>query len=81
VAQTTTLDLSAIDANEGVEGNQAFTLVDGGSGAAGELWIIAGPALGGFADAILYADVDGGGEDMMVLLYDDPYSMGDQLVL
>lgn len=50
------IDLSNIDADSTVSGNQAFTLTGGSSGAAGELWI--GVAVGTYT---IYGDTDGDG--------------------
>lgn len=51
------IDLTAIDANTAMEGDQAFSLVDTPTGAAGEAWFVA---------TTLYADVDGGGADFQI---------------
>ena len=64
------IDLSAIDANTTIDGNQAFTLVDNSTPwGAGQLYIYPlynpDPNLEG---AMLYADVDGGGPDFAILI-------------
>jgi hypothetical protein len=50
------IDLSLIDANIDVAGDQAFTLVGSPSGNAGELWVVAR----GGAEYTLYGNVGGG---------------------
>lgn len=62
------IDLSAVDANSNVGGNQAFNFVGGArfSGSAGELRVL---DLGGPNALILEADVDGdGGADMQIFI-------------
>lgn len=55
------VDLSSIDANAGVSGNQAFVL--GGTGA-GHVWAVGS----GAADSLILADTDGGAADMEILV-------------
>jgi Ca2+-binding RTX toxin-like protein len=56
------IDLSALDANSGASGNQAFTFVSGYTGRAGQLTIVQEPA--GYN---IKADVNGdGGSDFMI---------------
>jgi len=57
------INLSAIDANAGVDGDQAFSLVQDSTGAAGEAWMTID---GGYTH--LFLDVDGGGADMEILI-------------
>ena len=56
------IDLSAIDANTTVAGDQAFSWVQTPTGAAGEIWQVHN----GFSAWTVYADVDGGGADFMI---------------
>jgi len=56
------IDLSAIDANTTVAGDQAFSWVLTPTGAAGEIWEVHN----GIAAWTVYADVDGGGADFMI---------------
>lgn len=66
------IDLSAIDANTTIDGNQAFTLGDNSlPWEAGKLYIFGQqPAAGGeLGTAVIYADVDGGGPDFGILIH------------
>mgnify|MGYP003579661320 CR=1 FL=1 len=59
------IGLSAIDANVGMHGNQAFTSVSDPSGIPGGLWTdndVEG------VDRVIYGDVDGGGADLIILI-------------
>lgn len=60
------IDVSAIDADTGVAGDQAFTLVGTPTGAAGEMWTVfdSGTNL-----THLYGDVDGGGADLEIAIF------------
>lgn len=60
------IDLSTLDANAGVAGDQAFVLVGASSGAAGELWL----TLDGGA-TVVRGDVDGGGADFSIEVASD----------
>ena len=57
------INLSAVDANTGMDGDQAFSLVQDSTGAAGEAWMTID---GGYTH--LFLDVDGGGADMEILI-------------
>jgi Ca2+-binding RTX toxin-like protein len=57
-----TVDVSAIDADTGIAGDQAFVLVTSPTGAAGEIWV----DLDGTNE--IFADVDGGGADFTIVL-------------
>jgi Ca2+-binding RTX toxin-like protein len=57
-----TLDVSAIDANTLIDGDQTFVLVDMPTGAAGEIWF----DLDGINE--IFADVDGGGADFTIVV-------------
>jgi len=65
------IDLSAIDANTTIDGNQAFTLVDNSMPwGPGQLYIFGQTTdpYTGLTRAVLYADVDGGGPDFGILV-------------
>jgi Ca2+-binding RTX toxin-like protein len=65
------IDLSAIDANTTIDGNQAFALVDNSTPwGPGQLYIFGqGMDLAtGLTRAVIYADVDGGGPDFGIFV-------------
>lgn len=57
------INLSAIDANSALDGDQAFALVNTSSGAAGEAWTTTDGTY-----THLFVDVDGGGADMEIIV-------------
>jgi len=57
------INLAAIDADTGTDGNQAFLLVQDSTGVAGQAWMT---DEGGYTH--LFLDVDGGGADMEILI-------------
>ncbi|WP_263053737.1 calcium-binding protein [Defluviicoccus vanus] len=63
------IDLSAIDANTTVAGNQAF--IFGGTGAGHLSLVNAG------ADTLILADVDGGGADLQIIVHDGDILAGN----
>ena len=78
LAFTAVVDLSRIDANSTIEGNQAFTVVDTPTGHEGELWFVFEPFLdeGSVIDSYywmnVYGDVDGDGVADLAILMVNP---------
>jgi Ca2+-binding RTX toxin-like protein len=67
------IDLSAIDANTTVVGDQAFTYSVFSTGVAGQIWWV--PAGGGHYT--VFADVDGGGADFQIDVVTSGLASGD----